>query len=120
MAADSSMAGGLKSSCINHPTIEAIGRCKQCGKPYCSTCEVVGATGRFCSEECQKSHEVFVQRAAKLDNMRAGSGFFGKLIVVAKRVLAFAIGLVIILVVLAFLGVDIPVVSPMLNDALGR
>ncbi len=64
------MSSATLSGCINHPSIEAVGRCKQCGKPFCSTCEIPGPTGKFCSDPCKQRHEVFVKRAAKLDDMR--------------------------------------------------
>lgn len=107
---------GTLSGCINHPSIEAVGRCKQCGKPFCGTCEVLGATGKFCSEACGKRHEVFVGRAAKLDDMRRTSGFFGKLIDRLKKFLFFAAGALIICVVLHFLGINVPIVSDIIGS----
>ena len=107
---------GMSSGCINHPSIESVGRCKQCGKPYCGTCEVLGPTGKFCSEDCQKRHEVFVGRAAKLDDMRTSSGFIAKLKTLLKKVLFFGGGGLLILVILHFIGVNVPVLSDYLNS----
>ena len=112
------MASGTLSGCINHPSIEAIGRCKQCGKPFCGACEIQGPTGRFCSESCLKRHEVFIKRAAKLDDMRRTSGVFGKLVDRLKKVTIFAVAILIICVVLHFFGVHIPVVSDIINNVL--
>lgn len=110
------MASGTLSGCINHPSVEAVGRCKQCGKPYCSTCEVLGATGKFCSEPCKERHEVFVKRAAKLDDMRSTSGFFGKMMDRLRKFLVFAAAILIICIILHFFGVHVPVLSDVLND----
>jgi len=109
------MAKGLASGCINHPGIEAIGRCKQCGKPYCGTCQIVGPTGKFCSEQCKTNHEVFTQRAQQLDTMKKSSTVGAKLFILAKKLIVFAIAALIIAVVLAFLGVQVPVISDMLG-----
>ena len=106
----------MQSGCINHPSIESVGRCKQCGKPFCGTCELKGPTGRFCSEDCLKRHEVFVGRASKLDDMRGGSGFLSKLMNRLKKLLFYGAGALIILVVLHFIGVQVPVVSDFLNS----
>lgn len=114
------MAAGLASGCVNHPPIEAIGRCKQCGKPYCGTCQTVGPTGKFCSDACKESHEVFVQRAQQLDSMKKSSSFGAKLFVIAKKVVIFGLAALIIAVILTFFGVTIPVVSDAINGALGR
>lgn len=61
------MVDATHSACINHPAIEATGRCKQCGRPMCDACTVTGPTGRFCGEPCERKHEAFVQRARELE-----------------------------------------------------
>lgn len=114
------MSGGLASGCVNHPPIEAIGRCKQCGKPYCGTCQIVGPTGKFCSDACKESHEVFTQRAQQLDSMKKSSGFGAKLFVIAKKIVIFGLAALIIATVLAAIGVNIPVVSPIVDGLMDR
>ena len=106
----------LRSSCINHPSIEAVGRCKQCGKPYCSTCQTTGPTGHFCSGECKQGHESYVDRARKLDVAQRGGGFFAKFGRLIKKVLVFGVVILIICVVLIlFFGVNIPFLSDWIN-----
>lgn len=63
------MARTVTSTCLNHPSVEAVGRCKQCLKPICAACRVVGPVGIFCSNECKEKYELFVERAARLDQM---------------------------------------------------
>ena len=65
--------------CINHPGVEAVGRCKQCGKAACSTFAVKGPTGLFCSDECKEKHERFVNRAEYLESRQGGGGAFYKI-----------------------------------------
>ncbi len=112
------MALGIASACINHPTVESCGRCKQCSKPFCSACEVPGPTGSFCSEACQKKHEVFVQRAAKLDDMQRDTSFFGKLWIRIRKLLVFLIVALILAVAAHFFGVTVPWLSDILNQYL--
>ena len=112
------MSSGTLSGCINHPSIEAVGRCKQCGKPFCSTCEILGPTGKFCSDACMQRHEVFVKRASKLDDMRRTSGVFGKLMDRLKKLAIFAAAILIVAVVIHFLGVDVPIVSDIIRSIL--
>ena len=112
------MSSGTLSSCLNHPSIEAVGRCKQCGKPFCGTCEVLGPTGRFCSDACKQRHEVFVKRASKLDDMRRTSGVFGKLMARLKKLLVYAAAILIIAVIIHFFGVRVPIVSDIINKVL--
>lgn len=72
------MMGAKTIGCINHPGVEAIGRCRQCGKPVCKQCGIAGVQGFYCSEICQEKHEKFVQRAAKLEpekGYKPGIGF---------------------------------------------
>lgn len=103
------------SGCLNHPTVEAVGRCKQCGKPFCSACHVKGPTGNFCSDECKAAHETFTRRAAQLDNMKATGGF-GRIV---KRVVILAIVLVVITVGAGMMGIEIPVLSELLRNFTG-
>lgn len=105
------MASVETSGCTNHPPIAAVGRCKQCGKPFCSTCQVVGPTGKFCSEPCKAQHEHFVQRAAKLDQMRSTSGVFGKIVDKLRKWAVFTVAGLIVAVALHFFGVNVPFIS---------
>lgn len=113
------MAIGTESGCINHPAIEAVGRCKQCGKPFCGACRIQGPTGNFCSDECKSKHETFMQRAAQLDKMSKRGGFTSKLWFLGKKIVIFALFFLAIAVALHFIGVDIPVVSPILRNSMG-
>ncbi len=61
------MMGAKTIGCINHPGVEAIGRCRQCSKPVCRECGVTAASGVFCSDACREKHEQFMQRARALD-----------------------------------------------------
>src|SRR5262245_7068663 len=110
------MPAGLASSCLNHPTVEATGRCKQCSKPFCDTCAVRGPTGNFCSQECKQRHEAYVQRAAKLDDMQRDTSFFAKTWIRIRKLLVFAIVALILAVVAHFLGVQVPVLSDLINQ----
>ena len=105
------MALGIASACINHPTVEATGRCKQCTKPFCDTCAIQGATGKFCSEACKQRHETFVQRAAKLDDMQRDTSFFAKLWIRIRKLLVFAIVILALAVAAHFMGVNVPWLS---------
>lgn len=108
---DASMSG-----CINHPGIEAVARCKQCGKPVCSSCVITGSTGRFCSESCQERHEKFIGRAQELQRFSRSTGFLQRL----KRALirlAIAIGAIVLL---GFVAVffEVPVVAGIVRSVL--
>lgn len=103
------------SSCLNHPTIEAIGRCKQCNKPFCGACRVKGPTGNFCSDECKASHEAFIRHAKALEDMKgAASGIH--VFRLLKNVALLAVGAVILAVAATIMGVEIPVVSDFLRN----
>lgn len=112
------MSSGLLSSCLNHPSIESVGRCKQCGKPFCGTCEILGPTGKFCSDACKQRHEVFVKRASKLDDMRSTSSVFAKLMTRVKKFAIFAAAIIIIAVVVHFFDVEVPIVSDIIRTIL--
>jgi hypothetical protein len=113
------MAIGTESGCINHPAIEAVGRCKQCGKPFCGTCRVQGPTGNFCSEDCKSKHEVFTQRAQQLDTMSRSGGFLNKLWFLGKKIIVFALFFLAVAVALHFIGLNVPVVSPVIRNIMG-
>lgn len=94
-------------SCINHGGVEAVARCKQCGKAVCSKCVVKGFTGSFCCDACKERHEKFVGKAEKLEQGRGGGGL--------KRLLKRFLFLVIIGGVVSFgltmAGFNIPIIS---------
>lgn len=104
------------SNCLQHPGFQAIGRCKQCGKPFCSQCQIQGPTGVFCRKECQNAHEVFIQRAAQLDSMTKGTSIIGKLIGGIKTLLGLAILATLIGAIAHYFSVDVPVISEFLNS----
>ncbi len=66
------MMGAKTIGCINHPNVEAIGRCRQCSKPVCGECGVRGPQGLYCSEPCREKHEQFMKRAEELGLERVG------------------------------------------------
>ncbi|MCC6489019.1 MAG: hypothetical protein IT364_16085 [Candidatus Hydrogenedentes bacterium] len=101
--------GGIGSTCINHRSIESVGRCKQCGKPFCGACKVTGPTGLFCSEECKVKHENFIDRAQKLDAKRGPLGLKAKL----RKLVSTIISLVVLALVVGVIAslFEIPVLS---------
>ncbi len=111
------MAGTL-GGCVNHPGIEAVVRCRQCGKALCKTCVVPGQTGTFCSVPCRDKHQAFVNEARDTEVRKGGGGntllrlrkFLGGLIVFVAVVVA-------LLVVASF--VEIPVLSGLARTARG-
>jgi hypothetical protein len=110
------MVSGTLSSCVNHPSVEATGRCKQCSKPFCDLCAVKGATGNFCSAHCKERHEAYVKRAAALDDRRRDTSFFAKLWMRIRKLLVFAIVALVLAVAAHFLGVNVPYLSDFINE----
>jgi hypothetical protein len=111
------MANKSESTCIQHPGFQSIGRCKQCGKPFCSQCEVNGPTGTFCSTPCKNAHEVFIQRASQIDSMSKKAPLLGKLIGLIKTLLVLVIFLVVVGVTLHFLKFEVPIISDYMPSA---
>ncbi len=110
------MLGGMMSACINHSAVEAVARCKQCGKPLCGQCVVKGATGNFCGATCQQQNEMFAKKAQDLEKKGAlgpgtssGGSIIGKLV-------ALVLLLAILAVAAAYLNV--PVVGPLVRQYL--
>ena len=101
--------GGIGSTCINHRTVESVGRCKQCGKPFCAACKVVGPTGVFCSEECKVKHENFIERAQKLEAKKGALGIRVKL----RKLLSTLVTILVIALVAGVIGslFEIPILS---------
>lgn len=114
------MAMGTTSGCINHPGIEAVARCKQCGKAVCGTCVVKGPTGKFCTPECKEQHEGYIQRAQELDRMRKRPSLFVKL----RGIIGT--GIILVLVILAagfvatYFGFNIPILTDIVNNLFNR
>lgn len=69
------MVDVTQTGCINHPNMPAVNRCKQCSKPTCHKCTVVGPTGKFCSDQCSATHQAFIQRAQALETRARGTFF---------------------------------------------
>lgn len=111
------MALGTDSGCINHPGVEAVIRCKQCGRPACSSCRVKGPTGDFCSEECKEKHQGFIQRAQHMDSMKkAKRGIpFGRWI---RKIIVWAVVLIFLVALGSVFGIEIPFLSPLVRDFL--
>ena len=103
---------GIRSStgCVNHPGIEAVARCRQCGKPVCGSCVVIGVTGKFCSEDCREKHAHFVESAQKLELEKGvRAGLFTRLKRWTVKLVMFAVALVSLGLVLTYLNIlDIP------------
>ncbi len=108
----------VASVCLNHPGVEAVGRCKQCGRPFCNACKVSGPTGVFCSETCKEKHETFIQRAGDLDAQKKRSAGFGATL---RKVFNLALALVVIAAILGVAGAvfQIPVLSPIVHHVRG-
>lgn len=104
------------STCTKHPSTEATGRCKQCGKPFCGQCRVQGPTGYFCSDGCKSSHESFVQRAKQLDDMKSGVNL-RLLIRNGGRLLIL---LLIVSVIAHYYGYDVPLFSSLFEGIIPR
>jgi len=110
------MAGATSSGCINHPGVEAVARCKQCGKPVCSTCLVTGPTGNFCGMECRDKHQEFMKRAQSLQRTSRGASGLRSLVslLIKLIILLVVLGAVCIVAVL----VEIPVLTPVVRRVL--
>ena len=106
------MLEGTQSGCINHTTVPATARCKQCSRPVCGKCVVVASFGRFCSEACRDQYQDFVNKAEVNESSR-------------KRFSTFRIGpwirkAVVLLILLGAIGfvasvTRIPVLSPLVR-----
>jgi hypothetical protein len=111
------MALGSESGCINHPGVEAVIRCKQCGRPACSVCRVKGPTGDFCSDACKDKHQAFVARAQQLESGRKVRRPF-PLWRIVRKALAWSLLLVLVVLIAAIFGVEIPYLTPLLRQIL--
>jgi len=97
------------SGCINHPGVESIARCKQCGKAVCKACLVTGPTGNFCGDVCRDKHQEFIRRAQELERKKPAGGGARKLAHLAIKLAIYAA--VIIAIGVAGIMFDIPVLS---------
>ena len=113
------MALGTASGCLNHPGIEAIGRCKQCGKPFCSACRVPGPTGNYCSDICKATNEKFIERAQQLDEMNKSGGWMSRFWRVGSKILFFAAVLLVLAVTAEYFGIDVPIIGPYIANLFG-
>ncbi len=105
------------TGCINHPGVEAVARCRQCGKPVCGACVVIGPSGKFCSESCRDQHQRFIERARELDLKKGrGIGLFKRLKRRTVKVVMFALAILMLATVLTYLNIlDIPVLRDVIN-----
>jgi len=111
------MVDGQLSCCVNHPSFEAVARCKMCGKPVCNTCVVSVASGKYCSETCQQKNDAFMNRAQELDRGTHYSTGGGKLGRMVKKLVILAI----ILVVIGFVSLkfNVPVLADLTRTIMG-
>ena len=96
------MLDGTQSGCINHPAIEAVSRCKQCGKPVCGSCVVAGPTGQFCSESCLERNQAFIQRARQLEQNHRPPSDTGKWIRLLIKIIVFLAAIATLVLLAAF------------------
>lgn len=101
------MAIGGESYCVRHNSVMAVGRCRQCGVPFCGECHVDASEGDYCSIECRAKHKRFSNRAEELAWKRPSR--------LVQRAFSFVVLVVVIAVALHFLGVNVPVVSDLLR-----
>ena len=113
------MALGTASGCTNHPGIESVGRCKQCGKPFCSACQVSGPTGKFCSDTCKATNETFIERAQQLDQMSKSGGWLNRFWRIGSKILFFTVVLLVLAVAATYFGVYVPIIGPFIVDLFG-
>jgi len=104
------------SGCINHPGVEAVARCKQCGKPVCSSCVVKGPTGLFCGEPCKDRHEKFISRAQELHRTSRSTGTFQKLKIALMKLVILLVAIILLGFVMVYFNV--PVASDIVRKVL--
>ena len=105
------MTLGAESHCVKHREVKAVGRCRQCGSPFCGECRVDADRQSYCSMECRANHKRYAHRAEELDNRIRGAG----LLRLAKTLLFVAVVAAALAVGLHFFGIEVPVVSSMLG-----
>lgn len=95
--------------------VDAIGRCKQCGKPVTPFNKVTGPTGMFCSAECKEMHQAFMQRAQKLESQKKPKTLGMKLLLsrIIGKTLVILVLVLFIALVLSFFGITVPFLTPL-------
>ncbi len=59
------------ADCFFHTGRPAVTRCKQCGRPLCSSCRKVTEEGIFCSEECARTAKIYAERMKQIEQQKA-------------------------------------------------
>jgi len=116
------MALKLSASCVSHPGNDVVARCRQCTKPVCGLCVVVGPTGKFCSDTCREQHEQFMRSAQQQDLRKdPHAGLFTHFRRFVMKLVMYAVALLALATVLTHLEiVDIPVVGDIINRYLDK
>ena len=109
------MMGAKTIGCINHPSLLAVGRCRQCSKPVCKECGIVSSAGLYCSEVCQEKHSQFLKRAGDLETTRSSRLHLG---LKFRKLLGLLITLIVILCVLGMISYHTYI--PLLTDLTAR
>jgi hypothetical protein len=115
---------GIRGStgCINHPGVEAVARCRQCGKPVCGACVVIVLSGKFCGEECRERYENFLERAQKLDVKKGfRAGMFARFRRLVMRAVVIAAALLLLGTVLTYFNIlEIPFLRLIIDQFANR
>lgn len=74
--------------CLDHPSVPAETRCRQCQKPICKDCIKSDAAGQFCSFDCSSKFKDF-QAGKKPETAKKGG--MAKKVIIVVIVLAVAI-----------------------------
>ena len=108
------MLDGRLSSCINHSSVAATARCKQCGKPVCGACVVSSPFGSFCSDVCREKFETFAKRAQELERNTTQTRW--NIGVKLRQFFSFIIVVIMVFAVLGVIGTlfYIPVLSQLI------
>ena len=88
------------ADCFYHTGRPSVARCKQCGRPLCGECRIVGAGGIFCIQKCLDSFSVFAQRAEEIEAKRTKPSGVKSLI---KLIIFLAVLFILYLVIKKFL-----------------
>ena len=104
------MSQAEKTQCINHPTVPAAIRCKQCASPACTKCVVHAPFGRFCSEHCRDQYNAMHVQAEAMQPQGKSSPLLG-LRRLIKKVVLVAIGICMLGVIGTL--VKVPVLTPL-------
>jgi hypothetical protein len=100
------MALGTESYCVHHKTVTAVGRCRQCSAPFCNECHVDVAEGDFCSIECRAKSKRFANNSEGRPR-RSNRAL--------QQAISLIIGIGIVAVALHFLGVNVPILTDLIN-----